>query len=131
MTIAAVVVYRVWIKTKVYPNDVTAKTILGDVGSILLNSLFIAILNQIYRIIAKKTTAWENPRTKTEFQNNLNMKLFIFNFVNNYGSLFYLSYFRGSHVENLPILELTCLKPLSLVHSFSLTSSHTRRATLT
>jgi hypothetical protein len=106
MTIAAVVVYRVWIKTKVYPNDVTAKTILGDVGSILLNSLFIAILNQIYRIIAKKTTAWENPRTKTEFQSNLNMKLFIFNFVNNYGSLFYLSYFRGSHVKNLPILVM-------------------------
>lgn len=95
LSIAAAVVFRVWIKTKVYPNDNTLKILIGDIGSILLAGLFKGILNQIYRQIAQISTHWENHRTKTEFHSNLILKLFIFNFVNDYGSLIYLAYFRS------------------------------------
>jgi hypothetical protein len=93
MSIAAVVIYRVWVKTQL--TESAAQLVVGDGGSIVLNALFIGILNQLYRRIAKHTTDWENHRTKSEYVNNLVIKLFIFNFVNNYGNLIYLSYFRN------------------------------------
>ncbi len=51
---------------------------------------------KIYRKIAINLTVWENHRTKTEYDDSLILKLFAFEFVNNYGNLFYLAYFRNN-----------------------------------
>lgn len=103
MSIAAVVVYRIWVKKQLV--DAWAQLVVGDGGSIVMNSLFIGILNQVYRVIAQRTTKWENHRTKSEFVNNLVIKLFIFNFVNNYGNLIYLAYFRSVSVKFLKKID--------------------------
>ncbi len=42
----------------------------------------------------------ENQRTRTDFNNSLIYKLFTFQFVNSYASLFYLSYFRNINYQN-------------------------------
>jgi hypothetical protein len=57
----------------------------------LISSFF---LPKIYTTIAKKLTKWENPETKTEYHDSLILKFFVFAFVNNYGSLFYIAFFR-------------------------------------
>lgn len=100
MSIAAVVIYRVWIKTKVFPTDSWGQLFVGNFGSIFLNTMFIGLLNQIYKRLARITTKWENHRTLSEFNNNLVLKLFIFNFANNYGTLIYLAYFRQIDYPN-------------------------------
>lgn len=41
-----------------------------------------------------KFTQWENYRTKTDYEDALIYKVFLFEFVNSYGSLFYLAFFR-------------------------------------
>lgn len=57
-------------------------------------------MNRLYDIIAFKLTEWENPRTQTDFEDALILKLFAFQFVNSYGSLFYLAFFRNIEYPN-------------------------------
>ena len=68
------------------------------VGSIVLNTAFILLFNLVYNWIAVQLTKWENHRTKTDYDDNLIVKLFAFEFVNSYGSLFYLAYFRNVNI---------------------------------
>lgn len=47
MEVAAVVLYRVYIKVKVFPKDEMLQTFIGDVGSSIINSVFINIMNNV------------------------------------------------------------------------------------
>ena len=60
----------------------------------------------MYVSIALCTTEWENPRTQTEFNDNLVFKLFAFNFVNNFGSIYIDAFLRLV----IKILEFQILK---------------------
>ncbi|CAG9319982.1 unnamed protein product [Blepharisma stoltei] len=59
------------------------------------NAFQIKILNFIYRYVARSLTEWENYETASEFQNALTIKLFSFQFVNSYASLFYMGFVKG------------------------------------
>ena len=85
----------IFIKIQVFPKSDTLKLVFGDVGSIVINTCLIMLFNFIYKKIAIALTKWENYRTKTEYEDALILKLFAFEFVNSYGSLFYLAYFRN------------------------------------
>lgn len=43
-------------------------------------------------------TTTELPRTKTDYENSLTMKMFLFQFVNYYSSCFYIAFFKGKAV---------------------------------
>jgi hypothetical protein len=94
----------------------TSFSVLGGVIGGLMNAIAIVILNkvriliffsflvfQIYRTIAAYLTNWENHRTQTDYENSLIIKIFLFQFVNSYTSLFYVGFFKrnallwGSH----------------------------------
>jgi hypothetical protein len=64
------------------------------VVSSMLNVLLIVICGAIYEKIAQSMTDWENHRTQLEYDNNLILKNFGFQFVNNYFVLFYIGYMR-------------------------------------
>jgi len=61
----------------------------------LLNAITIQILNRIYRIVAQKMNEWENHRTVSDFHDNLLFKIFLFQFVNSYTSLYYIAFFKN------------------------------------
>lgn len=48
------------------------------------------------------TAVWcrtaELPRTKTDYENSLTLKMFLFQFVNYYSSCFYIAFFKGKAV---------------------------------
>lgn len=46
--IAAVVVFRIYIKTKAFANNETGQIIIGDIGSTVLNAILIIIMNKVY-----------------------------------------------------------------------------------
>jgi hypothetical protein len=48
----------------------------------------------IYFLLFLCFKEWENPRTQTEFNDSLVLKIFAFQFVNNYGSLYYIAFVR-------------------------------------
>ena len=52
------------------------------------------ILDVLYRQVAIKLVMKENPRTSKKYQDSLISKLFIFYFVNNYTSLFYIAFVK-------------------------------------
>uniref|UniRef100_A0A0N5A4W3 Anoctamin n=1 Tax=Parastrongyloides trichosuri TaxID=131310 RepID=A0A0N5A4W3_PARTI len=61
----------------------------------IMNLLFIIIMNLVYHKVAYKLTIWECPRTDSEFDNSYTLKVFLFEFVNNYASLFYIAFVKG------------------------------------
>uniref|UniRef100_A0A914HN77 Anoctamin n=1 Tax=Globodera rostochiensis TaxID=31243 RepID=A0A914HN77_GLORO len=61
----------------------------------MINLIFILIMNFFYSKLALKLTNWECPRTQTEFDNSYTFKVFLFQFVNFYSSLFYIAFIKG------------------------------------
>ncbi|TRY58208.1 hypothetical protein DNTS_008553, partial [Danionella cerebrum] len=71
------------------PNFMTS--ILLFVPSIIY-AVLIEIMNLLYRYAAEFLTDWENHRLESSFQNHLVLKVLVFNFVNCFGSLFYIAF---------------------------------------
>lgn len=64
----------------------------------IINVIIIMILNNVYEKVAIWITDFELPRTKTEYENSLTLKMFLFQFVNFYSSCFYIAFFKGKIV---------------------------------
>ena len=56
---------------------------------------------QVYDRVAMITTKWENNRTRTQMNNKLNIKKFLFQFANNYAYFFYLAFLRNVYLNLL------------------------------
>eukprot|EP01043_Picozoa_sp_COSAG02_P039593 COSAG02_NODE_3139_length_7297_cov_371.401223_3_plen_1215_part_00 len=69
--------------------------------SAALNTAFIVIFGMLYESIAVMMTDWENHRTQIEYDNQLILKNFGFQFVNNYFVLFYIGYMRQLDTQPL------------------------------
>ena len=63
-----------------------------------INLVCIMIVNQIYSYFAVYLTEWELIRTQTEFDDSLSLKIYVLQFVNYYGSIFYVAFFKGQFV---------------------------------
>lgn len=61
----------------------------------ILNAFQIKIMNFLYRRIAKKLNDWENYEYDSESHDNLSLKLYLFQFINSYSSLFYIAFFKA------------------------------------
>ncbi|KNC47875.1 transmembrane protein 16H [Thecamonas trahens ATCC 50062] len=81
------------------------RIILGRVGlwgggyiAGAINALTIFVLNRVYASVALMLNSWENHRTDAEFERHLINKVFAFQFVNAYASLFYIAFFKTSNI---------------------------------
>jgi hypothetical protein len=113
--IGCVIAYRIYINKSVFREDGFMAFVVGDFGSVIISLISIVILENVslesilfplknskcfffflksYKYIAYKLTKWEIPRTKSEFDTNYTVKLFAFEFINCYGSFFYIAFFR-------------------------------------
>lgn len=82
---AAFIGFRIWNQT----NDSVGNNIL--VGSI--NGITIIVLNQIYNYLAAVLTNLENHRYENEWENSYAVKVYAFQFVNCYISLFAIAFY--------------------------------------
>ncbi|XP_061188186.1 anoctamin-7-like [Saccostrea echinata] len=95
-SVMGVIIYRVLVTVDYCPGVSAEECLLSTtVVSSLLNALSIFVLGKFYDFLAVKLTDWENHRTQTKYDDSLIMKLFAFQFVNNYSSCFYIAFFRG------------------------------------
>ncbi|XP_056281099.1 anoctamin-6 [Pseudoliparis swirei] len=69
-----------------------------SVTASLINFVVIMILNVLYERVAIWITDFELPRTKTDYENSLTLKMFLFQFVNYYSSCFYIAFAKGKAV---------------------------------
>jgi hypothetical protein len=71
----------------------------GTVAS-LLNAVQIQVMNYVYGSLAVYLNEYENHRTETVFEDALIGKTFVFQFVNSFASLFYISFVKP-YIQNL------------------------------
>uniref|UniRef100_A0A4W3J4I5 Anoctamin n=1 Tax=Callorhinchus milii TaxID=7868 RepID=A0A4W3J4I5_CALMI len=79
-------------------KDYLTPQMATSVTASLINFVIIMILNLVYERVAIWITDFELPRTQTEYENSLTMKMFLFQFVNYYSSCFYIAFFKGKVV---------------------------------
>eukprot|EP00062_Callorhinchus_milii_P015271 gi/632965339/ref/XP_007898840.1/ PREDICTED: anoctamin-7-like isoform X2 [Callorhinchus milii] len=125
ISIMAIIVYTSWAKIITTYSNSVSKFFLSTVASSILNALSIAILGKVYQKIAVLMTDWENYRTMTHYNDALLLKLFAFEFANNYGPLFYIAFFRKNHKDffnsiGLPALEDSCRETNTCMSELSL-----------
>lgn len=53
-------------------------------------------MNYIYGHVAKRLTNWENHEVESHYNDALATKLFLFQFVNSYNSLFYIAFLKSA-----------------------------------
>ncbi|XP_067044600.1 anoctamin-4-like [Acropora muricata] len=76
--------------------------ILTSLTAALLNLVCINLLKFMYERIALWLTNWENPRTETDYKDSFTYKMFLFQFVNTYSSIFYIAFFKLNYVVGTP-----------------------------
>lgn len=69
--------------------------ILLPVTTGVINLIVITILNYLYDYLAVFLTDMEFRRTQTEYDNSLSIKIYLFQFINYYSSLFYIAFLKG------------------------------------
>ena len=60
----------------------------------------IEISGYFFQMLARALTDFEQPRTQNEYENSYTFKMFLFQFVNYYSSLIYISFFKGRFFTN-------------------------------
>jgi len=89
----------------------------GIVGWQFIMAVFVELFNQVLTAISKYLTAGENHRTRSEHENHLLAKVFVFKFINSYFVLYWIAFFkRHSHLfgATLYCLRDDCMLDLQL-----------------
>ena len=108
-----VIVYRVSVRLALYkmddsedPNAIPGvgdlkqgakshSTIIVAMSAALINLIVIMTLNKVYYQLALLLTKRETPKTDKEYEDSFTLKMFLFQFVNFYASIFYIAFFKG------------------------------------
>lgn len=72
--------------------------ILLPVTTGIINLIVITIMNYGYDYLAVLLNDMEYRRTQTEYDNSLSLKIYLFQFINYYSSLFYIAFLKGKWV---------------------------------
>uniref|UniRef100_A0A0R3RSP6 Anoctamin n=1 Tax=Elaeophora elaphi TaxID=1147741 RepID=A0A0R3RSP6_9BILA len=97
------VLYRVD-KMEPYANLITFTT------AATLNLAVILAMSYFYSYLALKLTNWECPRTQLEFDNSYTFKVYLFQFINYYSSIFYIAFVKGN-LSSVPGRQYFGLRP--------------------
>ena len=109
--VISVIIYRLAIETLIAKNesvdDIVGGTFLSQyvdasliasVTASMISLVVIVILNYIYNYAALLLTEFELPRTQQQFDDSYAFKVFCFQFVNYYSTLFYIAFFKDPFV---------------------------------
>ncbi|CAF2393453.1 unnamed protein product [Rotaria sp. Silwood2] len=73
----------------------TYSSIIITVTSAIMNLICSIILSRFYYWIARKLTDFELHKYQSTYDDSLTIKIYLFQFVNFYSSLFYIAFFKG------------------------------------
>ncbi|XP_064079852.1 anoctamin-7-like isoform X2 [Macrobrachium nipponense] len=98
--IVAVIIYRVLVAIPLFQNDTlrSQAQAISSLSGAVVNFIIIMFMGRVYEKLAYRLTTWEMHRTQSEFEDSLTFKVFIFQFVNFYSSIFYIAFFKGRFV---------------------------------
>ncbi|PIK58315.1 putative anoctamin-7 isoform X3 [Apostichopus japonicus] len=73
---------------------------IASMSGAVVNLVLIMVLGQVYQRLAGILNDWEMHRTQTEYEDNLTFKVFIFQFMNFFSSVFYIAFIKGKLSPN-------------------------------
>eukprot|EP00045_Choanoeca_perplexa_P014511 m.171086 g.171086 ORF g.171086 m.171086 type:complete len:1079 (-) comp16700_c1_seq1:61-3297(-) len=76
----------------------TEASLIASTSAAVINLVFILILSLLYPFLAIALTNWENHRTDSSYERHLTFKVFMFNAINLYSSLFYVAFFQSRDI---------------------------------
>ncbi|KHN88142.1 Anoctamin-4, partial [Toxocara canis] len=110
--VVGVVIYRIVLLQVLYRVDGMKQyaSLVTFTTAATLNLAVILVLSYVYTFLALKLTDWECPRTQTEFDNSYTFKVYLFQFINYYSSIFYIAFIKGS-ISSVPGRRILGLRP--------------------
>ncbi|XP_058443649.1 anoctamin-5 isoform X2 [Malaya genurostris] len=94
-----IVIYRMSLMTSrnIYgsPDAVSTKLLLLPATAAVINLLVSTVLNYLYDYVAVYMTDIEYRRTQSEYNESLTLKIYLFQFINYYTSIFYIAFMKG------------------------------------
>ena len=104
-----VIVYRVVLMVVLSKSE-NVRKYSGPITSFTaasINLIIIIILGRFYAWLAVWLTDMEYHRTDSNYEDSLTIKMYLFQFVNYYASIFYIAFFKGRYsnftLENIYI----------------------------
>lgn len=100
-TVFGVLVYRAAVFVTL--SGGSSSRMVTSVSAGCLNLVAINVLKLLYNKVAVWLTDWENPSTRSEYEDSFTWNMYSFHFVNTYASIFYIAFFKQSvHVIGTP-----------------------------
>ena len=65
----------------------------GKLGYAIVSGGISLIMTQIYKFLSRKLSYWENHKSLINQYNSLTFKVFLFEFFNNYATIFYIAFY--------------------------------------
>ena len=86
--------------------------IKGKLGYAMVSGGISLIMTQIYKLLSKKLSYWENHKSLINQYNSLTFKVFLFEFFNNYGTIFYIAFYKPylDIINNTKIVQINSEK---------------------
>lgn len=104
--VVGVVVYRAAVFASLSGNsdaEVQRRArLITSATAAVLNLIAINLLKIVYSKLAVWLTDWENPPTRTDYEDSFTWKMYLFQFVNTYASIFYIAFFKSGIVVGTP-----------------------------
>jgi len=102
ITVLAIILYRMsMVVALAAVSDQTIRSnysLFISMTGAAINLVLILIFNYFYEYVAMWLTEKELHRTQTSFDDSLTVKIYLFQFVNYYASIFYIAFFKGQFV---------------------------------
>lgn len=100
--VLGVVLYRMSVLAALSVNENALTTsyaiYITTITAALINLALIFVFNWFYMWLATWLTECEVLRTQTEFDDSLTLKIYLFQFVNYYASIFYIAFYKGKFI---------------------------------
>ncbi|XP_033224171.1 anoctamin-4-like isoform X2 [Belonocnema kinseyi] len=100
--VLGVVLYRISVLSALsfygHPTVTSYAILFTTSTAACINLCCIVVFNWAYVWLAEQLTEVELPRTQTEFDDSLTLKIYLLQFVNYYASIFYIAFFKGKFV---------------------------------
>eukprot|EP00054_Salpingoeca_dolichothecata_P028843 m.222330 g.222330 ORF g.222330 m.222330 type:complete len:1024 (-) comp26328_c2_seq1:26-3097(-) len=101
--VVSIIIYRLAVRAALYASAdgdsgrQQASTVTAFTAP-MLNLIGIMFMSYVYDFLAQTLTDWENHKRQSDYEAHLCFKIFLFQFVNYYSSLFYVAFFQGQGV---------------------------------
>lgn len=84
------------------PISPSVGSFIVSITAAILNLIFITGMGVVYKLLAHFLTEWELHRTESEHEDSYTLKMFLFQCINYYSSIFYIAFIKGKILVEYP-----------------------------